>query len=881
MDIIKEISEIQFSVASYEDIVSNSLYQVDVTKYTEDKKNTLYDNRSGALFTKICKSCKQEKSKCPGHFGHIELNAIIVHPLFFNHVVFLLKIICFKCSNLIISKEHLEFNDILKLEGEKRLMEISKKTKTVDKCYHCYTDIRQYNIKKNPSSIYYTDSRGEIVDISDEEIYEIFNNINPEIEKLLSSSPPRNFCLKAWPVLPTCCRPCNKVCGIIKEDDLTKLLGDIVKANKAILTSTNKSSAILNLKTKIENFCKPKKTGNNIGKTDNYNNICDTLKGKQGIIRMNLMGKRTDMCARTVIGPGPDLKINEVGIPLEISEIVSFPIKVSENNIDEIIKLIKNKKIKYITRNDNVIRIDLYMMEDISKVLLSGDIVRRKLPNNKIKNILIKDTLIELFEDDRIIRNNEDVTPECIPKIKIPEIQINDVAHRVLKNGDWILMNRQPTLHKGSMMAFKAVIKNQKTFTLNLATCKSFNADFDGDEMNAHFPQSIQSSTELALLSSTENCIFSDINGNPNIIIQQDALLGAYLMTKENSYIVDYGEYCDIIMVLSREFSYYLEKQKDIKNILKSKKMYFGKISMQTGKSIISLILPKNFYFKDEDIEIINGTLIKGELSKKYLCSGSSSLIKKINITCGLKECIHFLNDIQFVVNKWLTYTSFSIHIGDVLPIENPIDIDKMLKEASVIKQTIMNPLLIEAKIKILLSNSQDIGKKIALEDNNIVTTIKAGSKGDYFNLGQTKGIVGQQLIGGERILKKTDNGKRANIHFPKKNLSDIDEYHSRGFCSTGFAQGLSPENTNMLAHSMSGRQGICDTAACTNKCGYNQRKTIKHNEDCIIKPDCTVRDANDQILMLRSNGTGFVSGVNQEYINTALESIMRELNIC
>ncbi len=271
----------------------------------------------------------------------------------------------------------------------------------------------------------------------DEDIYKIFLNVDDDIENILGSSHPKNFCLKAWPIIPTCCRPCNKVCGIVKEDDLTKLLNDIIKANNAIKTNPNKEFAINNLKIKIENYCKSRKQTNNIGQ-NKYTNVCEMLKGKQGIIRMNLMGKRTDMCARMVIGPGPNLKIDEVGIPLKIAESVSFPITVLENNIKEIYELIKSKKIKQLSRDGNIIRLDLLLMKNISSVLLKDDVVIRNGTR-----IIVPEGLMELKKGDRIFRNNKDITPSKLPELELPKLNIGDIVHRVLQDGDWVLMNRQ------------------------------------------------------------------------------------------------------------------------------------------------------------------------------------------------------------------------------------------------------------------------------------------------------------------------------------------------------------------------------------------------------------------------------------------------------
>lgn len=867
MEEIKEVEKLLFGIASTEDIRNKSCYIASVSKYNENKTNSIYDHRSGSIFNKKCGTCKQYEQACPGHFGHIELNAVIVNPILLPHVLNLLKVLCHMCSNLIITKEHLELENVLKLEGEKKFTEIIAKTKKFTKCFYCETVKREYKLKKGTENNYIVDEND--LEISDEEIKRIFDDVNDETANLLGTSHPRNCCLEVFPVIPPCCRPYEIVNNNVKEDHLTKQLVEIIKCNNLIPISSDKKTVINNLKLKIEAFCRNPKNKIKNGGSEPIKGIRERLTGKDGQLRDNLMGKRTEISGRTVIGPGPNLKVDEVGIPESMAQCLTFPVTVYEKNYDTVIQMIKENRIKKIIRDEKIIRVDLQQYSEIIKFLKSGDVVIR----NKT-SIPITDTKFILEPGDRVVRNNVDITPSKLPKLLEPDIRIGDIAQRQLQDGDWVLMNRQPTLWKGSMMAFKVVISKYgiKTFTFNLAVCKAFNSDFDGDEQNAHVPQSIESSIELQLLSTPEECILNSGNGDPVIVILQDALLGSYLMSKPDSMIIDKNSYNDILMSLTKPPDYYLQRKQEIQCTLKK----LGLNShIRSGKNILSLIMPKNLNYKTSDLEIVEGVLVNGVLTKTYLGSSKCSLIYLLKTEYSNKECIQFINDIQFMTNKWLMVHSFTVTIGDCYQ-NNLVEsaIEEKLNESEIIRKTILNHNLAEAKINLSLSNAKDIGMKIADEiENNIVSTIKAGSKGDYFNLGQVKGLLGQQIINGGRIPKLLDNGTRSLLHYKRSELNYKEEYESRGFIMNSFYKGLNPKE--FFFHSMSGRQGVCDTAMTTFMSGYNMRKLIKLTEDITIQNDRTVADTSGNVYAFAYGDYGY----NPEYKHVNVDRLLDKLN--
>lgn len=287
-----------------------------------------------------------------------------------------------------------------------------------------------------------------------------------------------------------------------------------------------------------------------------------------------------------------------------------------------------------------------------------------------------------------------------------------------------------------------------------------------------------------------------------------------------------------------------------------------------TGKGLMSVLLPDDFHYScksqnAEDVKIFDGVLYSGAFTKEHLGSSYNSLIALINKEYGADRVAEFINNIQFLVNGWLVYAGFTVGIGDCLAtskeqIEDTIQ--KCFIEAKGIEESTKNPYIREAKITACLSKAKDIGMKIAKEalhpDNNFVTTVTSGSKGDYFNIAQLTGLLGQQNLGGKRIPKMLNRGKRTLPHYPLNEVLSVEaEFESRGFIKNSFIHGLNPIEFYM--HAITGREGVTDTAMGTAKSGYIQRKIVKCMEDLHSEYDSTVRDASGTVFQCSYGETG------------------------
>jgi DNA-directed RNA polymerase beta' subunit len=898
---ICEIDYITFGVYSADEIRNMSVAEINKTSYTGDY-GTVYDPRLGTIDNrKICETCNQGAKECPGHFGHIELNQPIIHPLFYKTVREFLSCFCLKCNRLLILKEQIELDGIDKYKGQKKFQLILGKLEKIDEC--CHDDCRQphpdikYNISDGTMVMIYKKKNTKVsIVINVEEIYKLFDSVSDYDIEILGFDPklvhPRNYILTVFPVIPPCARPYVITEGNMCDDDLTNQIQEIVKANNYldkeidyISTDSKRQKYVQSLKFRISTFY-----NNSQGKAKHTTNrrpikgLKERITGKKGLIRDNLMGKRCEQTARTVAGGDPTLKFGQLGVPQEFSDILTIPVQVTSFNIIKLTNLVNNDGANYVIKSIHPKKKDKYGKEEedkknIKKVrinlkyacykrgtdILPGDVIIRY--NKRINVISGKE---QLLSGDKILRNKL-IIDDVQPTIKINyKLNIGDIVERKLQDGDIVLLNRQPTLHKASMQAMEVKLMPYKTFRMNLANTKPFNCDFDGDELNIHVAQSIESQTELRMLSASKHNIISSQSSKPYMAIVQDSLVSVYRMTL-GIKTINKCHFYDICTKLEMRSQDVLNKIQHIRKVLKN---LGKKTQCFTGKGLISLILPDDLIYEKENkanqkepiLKIFRGVLYEGTLDKNILGSNSNSLIHILHKEYGPDRTCKFIDEIQFIANSWLLIEGFSVGIDDCL-VKGGTEQEKKIEdviqrcyiEAETIKQTTNHPIIRELRINASLSKAKDMGLRIAKDslsnNNNFLSTVKSGSKGDFFNIAQITGLLGQQNLQGQRVSYSLNHNKRTLPHYPFSDLTLEQEYESRGFIASSFIKGLNERE--FYFHAMSGREGVCDTAMGTAKSGYMQRKIVKLTEDIKIQYDGTVRDTTGKIYQLAYGNNG------------------------
>jgi len=670
-----------------------------------------------------------------------------------------------------------------------------------------------------------------------------------------------------------CCRPFVIADGNTCDDDLSNQIVEIIKANNHLAeedTDTKSDSKhqkyLQSLKFRISTFY-----NNSAGKAKHTTSgrpirgLKERLTGKDGQIRTNLMGKRVDQSGRTVIGGDPTLKLGELAVPVEMAKILTVPVQITAFNIVMMTELVNDGKANFVLKNGGATRINLKSALFYRGTrLMHGDIIVRGR-----REIVVNNGNDTLEPGDLLKRNGEFVDDLKYPGKKRYHLTIGDIVERQLHDGDVVILNRQPTLHKASMMAMDVVIRPYKTLRMNLAICKPFNADFDGDEMNIHVAQSLEARAELRGLSGAKHNIISAQDGKPNMAIVQDSLLGAYRMTL-GFQKVRKDQFFNISLKIEMSIGETTAKIKHISRILRQKNK---KSSPYHGKGLISLILPEDLNYEthnnaDPDepiIKIYRGVLYEGTINKSIIGSAHNSLIQIMDKEYGPDAAAKFIDGVQFITNNWLLISGFSVGVGDCLiqgeSKEEEIrdEIQKCFIEAEGIKTTTSHPIIRELRISAVLNKAKDIGLRIAKDaldpKNNFLSTVNSGSKGDFFNIAQITGLLGQQNLQGQRVVPALNHGKRSLPHYPFGELPVELEYESKGFIASSFIKGLNPKQ--FYFHAMSGREGICDTAMGTATSGYMQRRIVKLTEDIKSQYDGTVRDAIGKTYQLSYGGDG------------------------
>jgi DNA-directed RNA polymerase II subunit RPB1 len=610
--------------------------------------------------------------------------------------------------------------------------------------------------------------------------------------------------------------------GMRGEDDLTYKLGDIIRANGNVRQAQQEGSpqhilqdfeALLqyHVATYMDNDIagQPQalqKSGRPV------KSIRARLKGKEGRLRGNLMGKRVDFSARTVITGDPNLSLDEVGVPRSIARILTYPETVTPLNIDRLHQLVKNGPdehpgAKYVIRSDGV-RIDLRHHKRAGAISL----------------------------------------------------EYGWKVERHIIDGDFIIFNRQPSLHKESMMGHRVRVMPYSTFRLNLSVTSPYNADFDGDEMNLHVPQTEETRAEVMNLCMVPLNIVSPQRNGPLMGIVQDTLAGIYKICRRDVFITK--EHLMNILLWVPEWDGVIPQPA----ILKPRPRW-------TGKQVVSMIIPKivntvslnenreDAPLKDDGVMIREGELMFGLLTKKNVGASGGGIVHIVFNEQGSDAAMAFFNGCQRVVNYWLLHNGFSIGIGDTIPNQQTI---KKIEEAiakqkaevtELVEKATSNQLeslpgmnvreTFESQVSKSLNEARNkAGTKTEdglLDINNAVQMARSGSKGSTINISQMSALVGQQSVEGKRI--PFGFKYRTLPHFTKDDYSP----ESRGFVENSYLRGLTP--TEFFFHAMAGREGLIDTAVKTAETGYIQRRLVKALEDVMAKYDGTVRNSLGDIV--------------------------------
>ena len=885
MTSIQEISEIKFGVYSAEEVLKLSVCEVNTPKLSGP--NSVYDENMGPIDNNItCPQCGKDNKECSGHYGHISLNYPIVHPLYYKYVSMLLKCICNKCFKFLFTQDNLKILGLDKYSGEQRFLKIVELIEKCDICPHCSHSLPKVIFVSSESLIYfnYKNKDENIKTLIDEmDILNIFENISDEDIRQIGFDPeyshPKNLIIKNLLVIPPVSRPYVISEGMTCDDDLTIQYIDIIKNNNQLsnekIHETKKTKLIQQIKFRIrclfDNSHEKAKHTN--GRP--YKGIKKRLAGKEGLIRNNLMGKRVDKSARSVIGPDPTLRLDEIAVPKKIAQTLTWPVNINRYNINKMEECVNNGKANFVVTNSGKTRINLkYAINKKGTKLEEND----KVICANGKTIIIDRTTNYILKiGDQIERDGKILDNIKIPHKKHYKLKIGDVVERHLQDGDIVLLNRQPTLHKGSMIAQNIKVLDCKTIRMNLAITKTFNADFDGDEMNIHVPCTPETECEMRELSSVKNMLISSQSSKPNIAIVQDSLLGAFMMTKDNKPLgstsydeIDRSREIFFQICMSGDnftTEFIMNKIKLITEVFEQKGKAFSPFS---GKGLFSLLLPDNLIYekknnamKDEPIvKIYRGVIYEGAINKAIIGSSHNSLTQILFKEYNSTVSIDFVNNVQFIANAWLLYNGFSVGISDCIATKtteiNSV-IMKCFMEAKGVEANTHHPRIKEIKVNASLSKARDNGMRIAKEaladDNNFVATVTSGSKGDYFNIAQITGLLGQQNFTGQRIQPTLNNNRRTLPHYPFDIPDKETEYESKGFIKNSFIHGLNPRE--FWFHAVPGREGVTDTAMKTAQSGYIQRRMVKMGEDIKVDNDTTIRNSRGFIYQFQYGDDG------------------------
>ncbi len=814
------IKYIRFGILSPDEIKKISIAKLTVPDtYNEDGypiDGGLLDQRLGVIDPGlICKTCGARAKTCPGHFGHIELVRPVLHSEFSKVMYAILKATCFECHRILLDPKQVQAlaeseNPESTEANEETEPKHGKRTqvKSGKRCPYCKAVQPKLKFQQ-PTYFNIGDRR-----LKPDEIRDMVSKVSREDLAILgidlSISDPSWLVLNSLLVPPVNVRPSITLeSGERSEDDLTHKLVDIMRINQRLEQNINAGAPqiIIDdlwelLQYHVTAYFNNETSGipparHRSGRA--LKTLAQRLKGKEGRFRYNLSGKRVNYSARTVISVDPYVDINEVGVPQAIAEKLTVPFYVTPWNIEKAKEYLANTSYPSIVN------------------MVAHDGKRKRVMDG----------------------NHEELLKELAPGY---------ILERQLINGDIVLFNRQPTLHRISIMAHKVKVLPGRTFRINYCTTSPYNADFDGDEMNLHVPQTLEAQAEARFLMDVQLQIFSPRDGGAIITNSEDGIMGMYGLTKDGSYISkDEASY-----LLGLAGIYQLPAQ--------------SKNGMYSGKDVFSMLLPDDINLEVKTssgpLKIKNGKLLEGIVTKDIYGKGNV-LFEKLVLMHGFDRLREFIFASSKLADAYATLSGVTVGVK-----EYAIDDELEQKRTKIIKDTFtkvtefieqyksrkLEPFIgytlreslermIIAELNMARNNAGEVLVKHESEGNSAVEMAKSGSRGNVLNLEQMSMFLGQQAtLSGGRI-KRGYYTNRVLPHIPPNDIAPV----SRGFVTTSYYSGMHP--VELFMHAVGSRGSEVYKALLTGRSGYLYRRLSNALQDYYVRNDLSVRDVNNNII--------------------------------
>ncbi|WP_049910732.1 DNA-directed RNA polymerase subunit A' [Halorubrum coriense] len=864
----------------------------------------LMDPRLGVIDPGLeCRTCGSHSGSCNGHFGHIELAAPVIHVGFTKLIRRLLRSTCRECGRLALDDaQRDEFRDRYERAKElgddehdvlKAAVRQARKASTCPFCGEPQADIKHekpttyYEVQDVLSGDYSeriaaamqpdeeeddpgtspqelaektdiaVDRINEImagefrprkedrraiekaldVDLTEEDMNKLmpsdirdwFEDIPDEDLEVLGidseHSRPEWMILTVLPVPPVTTRPSITLDnGQRSEDDLTHKLVDIIRINQRFMENREAGAPQLIiedlwelLQYHVTTFVDNEISGTPPARHRSgrpLKTLSQRLKGKEGRFRGSLSGKRVNFSARTVISPDPTLSLNEVGVPDRVAKEMTQTLNVTERNVEEARQYVRNGP----------------------EAHPGANYVRRP--------------------DGRRLKVTEKNCEELAEKVEA-DWEVN----RHLVDGDIVIFNRQPSLHRMSIMAHEVVVMPYKTFRLNTVVCPPYNADFDGDEMNMHALQNEEARAEARVLMRVQEQILSPRFGGNIIGAIQDHISGTYLLTHSNP---EFSETQALDLLRATR----------VDELPEADGVDDGGQEFWTGRTLFSELLPDDLDLSftssaGDDVVIEDGQLIEGTIDEDAVGAFGGEVVDTLTKEYGETRARVFINEIASLAMRAIMNFGFSIGIDDEsIPPAAEEQVDEAIESAYDRVQELIETYeageleslpgrgvdeTLEMKIMQTLGKARDSAGEIADQhfgdDNPAVVMARSGARGSMLNLTQMAGSVGQQAVRGERINRGYED--RTLSHYRPDDLSS----EAHGFVENSYRGGLTPQE--FFFHAMGGREGLVDTAVRTSKSGYLQRRLINALSELEAQYDGTVRDTSGRIVQFEFGEDG------------------------